>query len=62
MRYSEISKEMLSLYFGLDVFCQFEDRFLEFNAVFIVQCIVYGGEGRLHVKFWDSSPKLALYS
>jgi hypothetical protein len=37
------SKEM-SLYFGLDVFCQFEARVPEFDAVFSIQCILYGGE------------------
>ncbi len=30
VRYCEISKEM-SLYFGLDVFCQFESRVPEFD-------------------------------
>ncbi len=29
MRYCEIRKEMVLLYFGLDVFCQFEARFIE---------------------------------
>jgi hypothetical protein len=33
MRYREISKEMSSLYFGLDVFCQFESKVPEFDAV-----------------------------
>jgi hypothetical protein len=28
---------------GLDVFCQFEARVLEFDAVFSVQCTLYGG-------------------
>ncbi len=45
MRYCEISKEMTSLYFGLDVFCQFEARVPEFDAVFNVQCTLYGGGG-----------------
>jgi hypothetical protein len=56
MRYCEISKEMSSLYCGLDVFCQFEARAPEFEAVYSVQCTLYGGEG-LCVKFWDSSLK-----
>jgi hypothetical protein len=42
MRYYEISKAMSSLYFGLDVFCQLEARVPEFDAVFRVQCSVFG--------------------
>jgi hypothetical protein len=38
IRYSEIRKEMSSLYFGLDGFCQFEAIVLEFDAVFSVHC------------------------
>jgi hypothetical protein len=34
-------KEMLLLYFELDVFCLFETRVPEFDAVFSVQCTVY---------------------
>jgi hypothetical protein len=37
MRYCSISKDMLSLHFGPDVFCQFEARVPEFYAVFSVQ-------------------------
>jgi hypothetical protein len=33
------------LYFGLDVFCQFEARVPEFDAVFSVQCPLYRGKG-----------------
>jgi hypothetical protein len=36
MRYWEISKEMSSLYFWLDVFCQFEARVSESD-----QCLVH---------------------
>ncbi len=32
---------MSSLYFGLDVFCQFEVRLPEFDALFSVHCTVY---------------------
>jgi hypothetical protein len=49
------SKEMSSLYFGLDVFCQFEARVPEFDAVFSVH-YTRGREG-LCVKFWDSNLK-----
>jgi hypothetical protein len=38
IRYCKISKEMSSLYFGLDVFCQFKARAPEFNAVLSVEC------------------------
>jgi hypothetical protein len=40
MRYCEMSKEMSSLYFGLDVFYQFEARVPEFDycSVFSVHC------------------------
>ncbi len=49
MRYCEISKDMSSLYFGLDVFCQFEARVPEFDAVFCVQCTLYrAGGGDAH--------------
>jgi hypothetical protein len=41
MRYCEISIEMSSLYFGLDVCCQFETRVREFGAVFRVQYTLY---------------------
>ncbi len=37
LRYSQISKEMSSLYFGLKIFCQFEARVLEFDAVLCVK-------------------------
>ncbi len=59
MRYSGISKVMSSLYFGLNVFCQFEARDSEFDAVFTVQCTLYMGKGGggLHVEFSDSSLK-----
>ncbi len=39
-------KEMSSLYFGLDIFCQFEARVPEYDAVLSVQCTLYGGAGR----------------
>ncbi len=32
---------MSTLYFGLDVFCQFKARVAEFDAVFRVQCTLY---------------------
>jgi hypothetical protein len=35
----QIGKEMSSLYFGFDVFCQFEDIVLEFETVYI--CIAF---------------------
>jgi hypothetical protein len=38
MRFCKISKVTSLLYFGLDVFCQFEVRVPEFGAVFRVQC------------------------
>jgi hypothetical protein len=41
MRCCQISKEMSSLYFGLDVFCLFKAGFPEFDLVFSVQCIMY---------------------
>jgi hypothetical protein len=41
VQYCEIRKEVALLYFGLDVFCQFEARFPE-----SVQCTLYRGEGR----------------
>ncbi len=41
MKYCEISQEMSSLSFGLNVFCQFESRVPEFDAVFSVQCTLY---------------------
>jgi hypothetical protein len=37
MRYCQRSEKMSSLYFGLDVFCQFEARVPEFDAVFSVK-------------------------
>jgi hypothetical protein len=46
---------MSSLYFGLDVFYQFEARISKFDAVFIVHvCTLYGGGvacqiGRIHL-------------
>jgi hypothetical protein len=53
---------MSSLYFGLDVFCQFEARVPEFDAVYSVHCTQYTstaiGEEILRVKFYDSSLKL----
>ncbi len=61
MRYSEISKEMSSLYFGLDAFCQLEARVPEFEAVFSIQRTLYSpqllGGQKLDVIFWDSSLK-----
>jgi hypothetical protein len=45
MRYCEISKKMLSVYFGLNIFCQFEARVPEFDAVFSVHCTGGGGMG-----------------
>jgi hypothetical protein len=50
---------MLSLYFGLDVFCQFEARVQEFDTVFGVQCILSSPQqrGGVHVEFLDSSLK-----
>ncbi len=39
--YSSISKETLPLYFGLDVFCQFEAKVPEFDTVFSVHCSPY---------------------
>ncbi len=59
MRYCEIGKEMSSLYFGRDVFGQFEARVPEFDAVFSVLTVhtVQGGGEELRVKFWDSSLK-----
>jgi hypothetical protein len=49
MRYCKISKEML-LYLGFYLFCQFEFRAPEFDAVFSVECTLYspqllGGRG-----------------
>jgi hypothetical protein len=46
-RCSKISKEMSLLYFGLDVFCQFEARIPEFDGEFSVQYsdTLYRGEG-----------------
>jgi hypothetical protein len=42
-------KEMSLLYFGLDVFCQFEARVLEFDTMFSVvyteQFTAVGGQG-----------------
>ncbi len=43
MTYCEISKEMSSLYFGLDVCCQFEARVPESD-----QCSVYS----VHKLYW----------
>ncbi len=59
MRYCSISKDMLSLHFGPDVFCQFEARVPEFYAVssvHYVHCTVHScwGQG-LRVKFWNFS-------
>jgi hypothetical protein len=45
MRYREINKEMSSLYFGLDVFCQFDAKVPELDAVFSVECTLYRGRG-----------------
>ncbi len=44
MRYCEFSKEMSSLYCGLDVFCQFYAS-IPFDALFSVHCTLRGGEG-----------------
>ncbi len=41
MSYCKSSKEMSSLYFGLDVFCQFEARVLELYTVFSLKCTLY---------------------
>jgi hypothetical protein len=41
MRCCQISKEMSSSYFGLDVFCVFKAGVLEFDLVFRIQCIMY---------------------
>ncbi len=41
MRYCKISKEMSSLYFGLDVFGQFKARPQNFYAVFSVESTLY---------------------
>ncbi len=47
MRYCEIGKEMSSLHFGLDVFCQFEARVPEFDkhTVYSGHCTGGGGRG-----------------
>ncbi len=65
MRYCEISKEMLSLYFGLAVFCIFDARVPEFDMqpllpqqLWTVQCTLYSEHC---VKFWDSSFELPEY-
>jgi hypothetical protein len=54
---------MSSLYFGLDVFCQFEARVSEYEAVFIVvECTLYSPQlaaAGLCFKFWKSSLKKA---
>jgi hypothetical protein len=41
MRYYEVSNEMSALYFGLDLFCQFDAGAPEFDAVFSVQYTLY---------------------
>ncbi len=60
MRYSHVSIEMLSLYFGLYVFCQFkvtvESQNLTLCSVYSVQYTVRGGGG-LCVKLEDSNRK-----
>ncbi len=58
MRYCEIGKEMSSLYFGLDVFGQFEARVPEFDAVFSVQCTLHRGEGRSCVSNSGTQPQI----
>ncbi len=40
---------MSSLYFGLAVFCQFEDKVPEFDTVFSVQCTLYGERGSCQI-------------
>ncbi len=58
MRYCESSREMSpSYFFGLDVFCKFEARFPEFDALLGVQCKLYRGGG-LRVTFWDFSANM----
>ncbi len=47
---------MSSLYFWLDVFCQFEAGVPEYDAVYSVQTL-YGGGDVQYVQFWDSSLK-----
>jgi hypothetical protein len=51
MRCCEFSKEMSSLYFGLDVFCQFEARVPEFDHCSVYRVYVQYGGGWLRVKF-----------
>ncbi len=49
---------MSSLYFGLNIFCQFDAGVLEFVTVFSVQCTVHRtgkGGGGLCVTFLDST-------
>ncbi len=48
------AKRWPSMNFGLDVFCQFEARVPEFDAVFSVQRKLYKGGGVLRVKFWGT--------
>jgi hypothetical protein len=53
MRYCEISTDMSPLYLELDVFCQFEARVPEFDAV---QCTVHtvrGGGGVVACKILE---------
>jgi hypothetical protein len=51
MRYSEISKEMSSLYFGLAVFCLFEARVPEVDtqSVLLNSCGLYSGHCTLNI-------------
>ncbi len=50
----KIRKEMPSLYYGLDVFCQFEARVWDFDVVYTSTAVqVFQGE-RQSVKFWLS--------
>jgi hypothetical protein len=65
MRYCEISKEMLSLYFGLAVFCllvAIESQNLACSPspeqLWNVQCTLSTEHG---VKYWDSNFELAEY-
>ncbi len=60
MRYCEISKEMSLLYFGLDVFCQFEARVPEFDqrSVCSVYCTEGGGVGGVAYQILGLQPQM----
>ncbi len=59
MRFCEVTKEMSSLYFGLAVFCLFDDRVPDLtHSPPPVQCALYTEHC---VKFWDISFKLSEY-